>query len=123
MYPDGIGQLVTGWSKGFAKGAVKTSIPVLVVIVAWITGAVGTTRNLIESVTLADNTGIIYWGILYAAYFAQIYWMLRRIGNFGIFTALFFPISLLFFIFIFAYSFIKIFILKRVSWKGRKIDI
>jgi len=49
--------------------------------------------------------------------------MLRRIGNFSIITALFFPIPLLFFIFIFAYSFIKIFILRSVSWKGRKIDM
>ena len=123
MYPEGIGQLVTGWSKGFAKGAVKTSIFVLIMVVAWITGAMGTTRNLIESIALADNTSIIYWGIMYAAYFAQIYWMLRRIGNFSIITALFFPIPLLFFIFIFAYSFIKIFILRSVSWKGRKIDM
>ncbi|MFC2033413.1 glycosyltransferase [Chloroflexota bacterium] len=123
MYPEGIGQLVTGWSKGFAKGAVKTSIPVLIIIVAWITGAVGTTRNLIESAVLAEGSALIYWGIIYVAYFAQIYWMLRRIGNFSIITAMLFPIPLLFFIFVFAYSFFKIFILRNVSWKGRKIYI
>jgi 4,4'-diaponeurosporenoate glycosyltransferase len=123
MYPEGIGQLVTGWSKGFAKGAVKTSIPVLIMIVAWITGAVGTTRNLIESLALANITNVIYWGILYAAYVAQIYWMLRRVGNFSFFTALFFPLPLLFFILVFSYSFIKIFIRRSVNWKGRKIDM
>ncbi len=123
MYPEGIGQLVTGWSKGFAKGAVKTSIPVLIMVVAWITGAVGTTRNLIESLFLADNAGLISWGILYAAYFIQIYWMLRRIGNFSIIAALFFPLPLLFFILVFAYSFVKIFILRSVKWKGREIEM
>jgi len=46
MYPDGINQLITGWSKGFAMGAAKTSIPVLIMIIAWITGAIGTTRHL-----------------------------------------------------------------------------
>jgi len=123
MYPEGIWQLVTGWSKGFAKGAFKTSIPVLIMVVAWITGAVGTTRNLIESIALTDNASIISWGILYAAYVAQIYWMLRRVGNFSIFTVLFFPLALLFFIIIFTYSFIKIFVLRSVNWKGRKIDM
>ena len=123
MYPEGITQLVTGWSKGIAKGAVKTSIPVLIMVVAWIAGSAGTTRNLIQSLALTDVTNIISWGILYAAYAIQIYWMLRRIGNFGFFTALFFPVPLLFFIFIFAYSFINVFIRRSVNWKGRKIEI
>lgn len=123
MYPEGIGQLITGWSKGFAKGAIKTSIPVLIMVIAWITGAVGTTRNLVESIALADNAGIISWGATYTAYCAQIYWMLRRTGNFNVLTALFFPVPLLFFIIVFAYSFIKIFVIRSVSWKGRKIDM
>ncbi|MFC1902342.1 glycosyltransferase [Chloroflexota bacterium] len=123
MYPEGIGQLVTGWSKGFAKGAAKTSIIVLIMVVAWITGAVGTTRNLIESLAFADTVGILSWGIIYAAYVAQIYWMLHRVGNFSFFTALFFPVPLLFFIFVFTYSFINIFIRRSVSWKGRKIEM
>ncbi|MFC1914523.1 glycosyltransferase [Chloroflexota bacterium] len=34
MYPGGLSQLITGWSKGFAMGAAKTSIPVLIMIIA-----------------------------------------------------------------------------------------
>ena len=54
MYPGGMGQLIAGWSKGFAMGAVKTSIPVLIMIIAWITGAIGTTRHLIQAIIITD---------------------------------------------------------------------
>jgi len=123
MYPGGISQLIAGWSKGFAMGAVKTSIPVLIMIIAWITGAIGSTRHLIQAVIVTDISLVTLWGLLYIAYAIQIYWMLYRIGNFKPYTALLFPIPLLFFLIVFVYSFIIIFIRKNVSWKGRTIEV
>ena len=123
MYPGGINELITGWSKGFAMGAVKTSIPVLIMIIAWITGAIGTTRHLIQAVIIADISLSTLWGLLYLAYAIQIYWMLYRIGNFKPYTALLFPIPLLFFVIVFFYSFLIIFIRRNVSWKGRTIEV
>jgi 4,4'-diaponeurosporenoate glycosyltransferase len=55
MYPNGIKELINGWSKGFAVGAVKTSIPVLILIVAWISGSIGATRSLLEAIIATDN--------------------------------------------------------------------
>lgn len=123
MYPDGIRQLVTGWSKGFAMGAAKTSVPVLVLIVAWITGAIGTTRHLVQAMIAADASGMTVWGILHCCYALQIYWMLARIGNFRPYTALLYPIPVLFFVVVFAYSFVLMFIRRRVQWKGRELDV
>ena len=123
MYPGGISQLVTGWSKGFAMGAAKTSIPVLIMIIAWITGAIGATRNLLQTVIITDSSMLTLWGVLYVAYAVQIYWMLYRIGDFKPYVALLFPIFLLFFFAVFAYSFIIIFMRKNVSWKGRTIKV
>jgi len=123
MYPGSISQLIAGWSKGFAMGAVKTSIPVLIMIIAWITGAIGTTRHLIQAVIATDISLVTLWGLLYIAYAIQIYWMLYRIGNFKPYTALLFPIPLLFFLIVFTYSFLIIFIRRNVSWKGRTIEI
>ena len=123
MYPGGISQLIAGWSKGFAMGAVKTSIPVLIMIIAWITGAIGTTRHLIQAIIITDLSLATLWGLLYIAYAIQIYWMLYKIGNFKPYTALLFPIPLLFFLIVFIYSFFIIFIRKNVRWKGRTIDI
>ncbi len=123
MYPGGMGQLIAGWSKGFAMGAVKTSIPVLIMIIAWITGAIGTTRHLIQAIIITDASLVIPWGFLYLAFATQIYWMLYRIGNFKPYTALLFPIPLLFFVIVFAYSFVIIFIRRNVSWKGRTLKV
>ncbi|MGB2877572.1 MAG: hypothetical protein WBB97_06005, partial [Dehalococcoidales bacterium] len=106
-----------------AMGAVKTSILVLIMIIAWITGAIGTTRHLIQALIITDISLATLWGLLYIAYAIQIYWMLYRIGNFKPYTALLFPIPLLFFLIVFTYSFLIIFIRRNVSWKGRTIEI
>ncbi|MFC1905276.1 glycosyltransferase [Chloroflexota bacterium] len=123
MYPNGIKELINGWSKGFALGATKTSIPVLIMIVAWIIGGIGTIRYLIQAITVTDTMQIMLWAIQYLCYVTQIYWMLRRIGNFKFYTALFYPIPLLFFVLVFAYSFVLIFLKRTVKWKGREIDL
>jgi len=123
MYPNGIKALINGWSKGFAVGAFKTSIPVLILIVAWISGSIGTTRSLIEAIVATNNVQMAIWGSLYLLYAAQIYWMLVRIGNFKFYTALFYPIQLTFFVLVFTYSFARIFLVRSVKWKGREIDL
>lgn len=123
MYPNGIMELINGWSKGFALGATKTSIPMLIIIIAWIVGAMGTTRHLAQTIPSADTVSIVLWAFLYVCYVLQIYWMLFRIGNFKFYTALFYPIPLLFFIIVFAYSFTLIFLRKSVKWKARTIDV
>ena len=123
MYPNGIKELINGWSKGFAVGAVKTSIPLLVLIVAWISGSIGTTRSLIEAIVATNNVQMAIWGSLYLLYVAQIYWMLVRIGNFKFYTALFYPIPLSFFVVVLTYSFVRIFLSRSVRWKGREKDL
>jgi 4,4'-diaponeurosporenoate glycosyltransferase len=123
MYPNGIKELINGWSKGFAMGAVKTSTPLLILIVLWIAGSIGTARSLIEAVIVTNNIQIIISGSLYILYAAQIYWMLLRIGNFKFYTALFYLISVAFFVVVFAYSFARSFIVKSVEWKGRDISL
>ena len=123
MYPNGIKELINGWSKGFAVGAFKTSLPVLLMIVAWISGSIGTTRSLIEAIAATNNVQMAIWGSLYLLFSAQIYWMLVRIGNFKFYTALIYPIPLTFFVLVFTYSFIRIFLRRSVIWKGREIDL
>jgi len=123
MYPNGIRELINGWSKGFAMGAAKTPLPLLILIIAWISGSLGTTRGLIQVIIATNNVQIAIWGSLYILYVAQIYWMLVRIGNFKFYTALFYPIPMAFFVIVFTHSFVRIFIVRNVKWKGRKIDL
>lgn len=121
MYPAGWGSLIEGFSKGFGTGAKEIPLLSLLMIVGWIFGAVGSARELIQSSVLASLTSAWGWGLLYVLYLFQLNWMLRRIGNFGFLTALFYPIPLLFFISIFLTSVLRIYVLRRVRWKGRVV--
>jgi len=123
MYPHGLRQLVDGWSKGFAWGAAQIAVPSLLVTFAWIVGSLGTVRYLAESSFAGNTTAIALWASLYLAYAAQLYWMLFRIGTFRVYTALFYPVSLLFFIAVFARSSLLVLLGRRVNWKARTIDL
>jgi 4,4'-diaponeurosporenoate glycosyltransferase len=123
MYAHGIGALVEGWSKGFATGAVKTSIPILIATIVWIGGSISTTRYLVEAFITQNGPAILIWAGAYICYTFQIYWMLVRVGTFKFHTALFYPISLAFFLVVFLRSFFLIFIQRRVKWKGVEINL
>ena len=123
MYPNGMRELVDGWSKGFATGAVKTYIPVLLAIIAWVGGGISATRYTIEAISSMNTILILVWTSAYLGYAIQVYWMLFRIGTFKFYTALFYPVSLLFFLVIFLRSVFMIFIRRSVRWKGVTISL
>ena len=123
MYPNGMRELVDGWSKGFATGAVKTYIPVLLAIIAWVGGGISATRYTIEAISSMNTISILVWTSAYLGYAIQVYWMLFRIGTFKFYTALFYPVSLLFFLVIFLRSVFMIFIRRSVRWKGVTISL
>jgi 4,4'-diaponeurosporenoate glycosyltransferase len=110
MYPEGIGPLVEGWTKGFASGAGATALPVLILIVAWLSGAV-------MAVSLFAHARLIVASMIFALYAGQILFLLRRLGSFWIVTAIFYPIPLLFFFAVFARSLLRS--RRSVTWKGR----
>jgi 4,4'-diaponeurosporenoate glycosyltransferase len=112
MYPEGLRSLIEGFGKGFGTGAGATSLVVLFMMVCWITGGLAITRHLLQAA---------FWTTLDIFYILQMHWMLRRIGNFGFYTPLFFQIPLLFFVVLFFSSLLRIFVVRRVSWKGRMI--
>jgi 4,4'-diaponeurosporenoate glycosyltransferase len=121
MYPEGIGSMIEGFGKGLWTGAQAMSPPILLMAICWITGGVGVTRHFLYSLILADSPGFLVSIAMYLLYALQYHWMLRRVGNFGFLPALLFPIPLLFFIGVFGLSFLQIFLLGRVRWKGRVV--
>jgi 4,4'-diaponeurosporenoate glycosyltransferase len=44
-------------------------------------------------------------------------------GNYGLYTAVLYPLPFVFFAAVFLISLLRTFFLHEVSWKGRKIDI
>jgi 4,4'-diaponeurosporenoate glycosyltransferase len=112
MYPNGAGDMIDGWSKSFASGARATAKPILFAAIAWLSGAVMAVTSALQ------NRGCIT-ASLYGLYALQCFILLRRIGSFRWYTAVFFPIPLLFFFSIFARSMAGA--RQPVMWKGRAV--
>ena len=108
MYPNGLGPLVQGWTKGFASGAGRTNGPTLLLIVVWLTGMMLPLNSLFNS---------IWAGPVYLIYVLQLAFALRRVGSFRWYTALLYPIPLIFFFVVFAVSALRSG--RQVQWKGR----
>lgn len=110
MYPDGFGQLTEGWTKGFASGAAQTPRGLLLLIVVWMIGMV------FGAILLTRGwTGLP----MYIMYAAQLHLMLRRVGTFRWYTALFYPVPLVFYFVVFTLSMLRS--RTQVTWKGRTI--
>lgn len=108
MYPDGLRQLVDGWSKNVAAGAGGTRWFVLGLVVAWV------------SLLLQAPW---YGPVVYAGCAVQLAWMWARIGRFGLLTAALFPLPLFAFLAIFVRSVYLTVIRRQVPWKGRRVRL
>lgn len=107
MYPDGIRQLIEGWSKNIAGGAGKTRVATVLLVVLWI--------------GLCLQAPWLGWPF-YAAVVVQLAWMARRIGRFGLLALVLYPIPLIAFLAIYVRSIYLTYVRRRVSWRGRGLN-
>jgi len=114
MYPGGLGDLVAGWTKGFASGAGQTPRATLRLCVAWMTGLMAAPVGW----WLAPEPQ--WWAALYLLCAAQVWVFGRTVGAFRWYAALLYPLPLVFFFIVFARSAMRAG--KKVRWKGRDID-
>ena len=121
MYPDGFRSMTDGFSKGFAEGAGAISLPVLMLLVAWVTGGMSDIRHLIQASFGFEAGPLFLWACLYIGYSIQLYWMLRRIGNFGLWPCTLYPVPLIFFVIIFFRSLLLKMGIGNLDWKGRQV--
>jgi len=121
MYPNGPAQLIEGWTKNFATGAVATRPLRLLGAVLWITGLGSGVVALVDGV----RGGLPLWvGIgLYTAFVLQLVRMFRQVGRFGPVAALLYPGLLAFFFAVFARSVWSSRVRRRVTWRGRAIPV
>jgi len=122
MYPNGLYDLIQGWVKGFTSGAGETSPLILIGIVAWVTGALGTVRHLVMDLFNGPIGTFAVFALLYMFYSLQIRGFLRKTGRFHGLTATFYPIPILFFVFVFLGSLVYRVTGHRFTWKGRRIS-
>lgn len=110
MYPGGFPELIAGWTKGFAGGAATTPAGTLTLIILWI-----------SSLFVAAGAVMLspWFVFIYALYSVQLGWMLRRVGAFPIWTAIFYPVPLIFYVVVFIRSLGPAG--KQATWKGRGV--
>jgi 4,4'-diaponeurosporenoate glycosyltransferase len=113
MYPNGLRELIEGWTKGFASGAGQTSRGLLLLVVAWLIGL------MLAPLGWLVTGDWLRWGTAYLLCAAQVAWFSRQVGAFRWYTALLYPVPLIFFFAVFARSAMRSG--KSVSWKGREI--
>jgi 4,4'-diaponeurosporenoate glycosyltransferase len=121
MYPGGLKEMFTGWSKGFSSGAGSTSIPILIIVIAWIVGSIFPLNLFAKGASSFDLSIILAGAAFYLAFAAQIYWMSYRIGKFSVWACVYYHIPLTFFIIVFFYSLILTIFRRKVTWKDREI--
>jgi len=118
MYPEGMKTLIEGWTKNFATGAGLIPGWLLATVSLWITG-----------MFIAFLSGIapfMWEGQAYLIGYVLIgvdtYLLARKVGNFSIFTIVTYPFQLIFFVWLFARSSSRS-KKKKVTWKGRDLDL
>ncbi len=119
MYPTGVRDLVDGWTKNFALGAGATSAPRIIGIVCWIAAIGSSTVAVVEALQGHRSATIAF--ALYAAFVVQLVAMFRRVGRFGVLTAVAHPLLLVFFVGVFLRSLWRTHVRRSVAWRGRTI--
>ncbi len=113
MYPGGLRELIEGWTKGFASGAGQTPRGVLLLVISWMCGLMFALLGFLMSGSAWN------WAAAYLLCAAQVGWFAPRLGSFRWWTALLYPVPLVFFFAVFTRSALRSG--KQVSWKGRTI--
>lgn len=121
MYPEGLRQLINGWSKSFISGAAQTSFLPFVGVLLWLSGCYAFIFSLGKQ-SLHAPLHLILWVGWYIAYGIQIGLLSQRVGQFRWGSALLFPIPLLFYLFVFVRAWFLKLLKQPVHWKGRTVS-
>jgi 4,4'-diaponeurosporenoate glycosyltransferase len=120
MYPDGLRGLLEGWTKNLAIGA-GAAPPISASLSAvWVAALLA---GPALSARLALSGRVVLAVALYAAIALEVGWMGRRAGRFGRWPVVLFPISATVFVALFAWSTMRVHVLRSVMWRGRRIAV
>lgn len=120
MFPGGMEELCSSWRKGFTSGAANTEPRALIFSSIWISGAMFTLVALLLCFTPYTTTPLqLITACVYLIYTTQCYFAFRLVGSFSALNALLFPISLIFYQYLFFSALIDQKRGKTTLWKGR----
>lgn len=120
MFPGSWREIVAGWSKGFVSGAGNTERSAVVGISIWLSGLIMTAVALTFLPLAGDEARLGIAG-LYALGVIQCLFLFKSAGNFGVLNALFFPVTLLFYQWVFFQAIRRKQKGGKIQWKGRHV--
>ncbi len=123
MYPRGLRQLVEGWSKNVAAGARFVPAVRSVLVALWITALLIATQYLVLAIWSPTRERVVVAAIGFLALALQQRARLAPLTNAGWITAALFPVTTLVFVAVFLRSLWWTYVLRRVRWRGRSIDL
>ena len=123
MYSGGLRDLIQGWTKNQAAGAMKTPVALILLVFLWMTACASVPVYL----TLSLIWHHWFWaGILAVCYGIWVLELIRiawHIGSFSVASIIFYPVLLVFYMVIFLRSMIKKIFGFPVVWKDREIRV
>lgn len=123
MYPDGLAQLIEGWTKNFGTAASSTHPLIFAMIIVWISGGFSALALLLSGIRDSSQLWITAGILAYMVYALQLLWLARKVGNFHSLIFIAFPVLLAFFTLMFVKSFYQTKVLHTVSWRGRQVKV
>ncbi|MEM7015479.1 MAG: glycosyltransferase [Verrucomicrobiota bacterium] len=120
MFPDGLRALTDGWAKGIVSGASNTPRPALIAISAWLSGLIMSVV-LLTFIPMASGAALIGIAVFYAICVVQTWILFRRVGSFHPLIALFYPIGLVFYQWVFFKAKRRAKTGETILWKGRDV--
>lgn len=121
MYSGGFRQLLQGWTKNFATGASKTPLPLIGMIVLWLSTCFSAVIYFLNLITAYSVAKLIFAVVVYCIVTVELIFAARHIGSFKKWFIALFPLPLMAFLAIFLVSIFKKVFGINVKWKGRKI--
>jgi 4,4'-diaponeurosporenoate glycosyltransferase len=122
MYPRGLRQLFQGWTKNLATGAGVAPLGSALLSALWVAAALGSV-GVIERAWTMGGIGLGLAAAAYVAMAGQVLWMARRVGRFGWWPIVVYPVPIALFVMMFAWSVVRTRVIGSVTWRGRHIDV
>ena len=123
MYSGGIKDLLQGWTKNQASGAIRMAPVRFLMIFCWVTALASVPFHLVTAAISMQWSWFVSYLFLYCVWVVELMRISRPVGRFSVWTVFFYPLPLLVFIGVFFLSIIKKLFHGKVVWKSRKIEL
>lgn len=115
MYPEGFRQLFEGFSKNMSFGATSGGVINFILAFVWIAGFYSSFSNFTFQAW--------YIFLRHLMFSTLVYVMSKQLGDYKWYDALLYPLHFSFFLVVFFYSLYKTIIVRKVTWRGREINV